>query len=536
MTGGWLTKNARALIGLLAALAGFLLGYAGFATFLPTSTIQAGTKTTDLVYYTLQLFLLDAAPLQTATNLPVTLEIARFLAPASTAFGLVVGAWTVYRSTYHAVRSRQLHDHTVVLGQGAQARLIARAVVAEGASCAVVGTEAMTVAGAVAVEGDPSDPAVLREARIDAAREVMIVSGESTRNVDIAASVREALDGGSHAPACFLEMRSPEFAVALAAHELTSPSAVHLEFFDPTTRAVRRLFDRHLTALRGDVVLIGSGETYDAARTELGRRCERPGRDMKPSYLTPSEVRSIVPSEGLHLVVVVVDGDESAVALGLRVLRQVRGRPVGVVVATHSSTALGARITPQDVAASGYGGAELHLFNVAEEAYALAALRRGLYEELARAAHESYVEQARARGETTHTNPSTVSWSHLDEDLRTENLAQAHAFGRYLRTLPAVVVPDDGHGEEFAFAGGEVERRAEDEHVRWRKSKEARGWKTGARNDVEKKHPDLVDWSDLDETARQKDRDAVLAIPGHLSRIGLRVVRVAPGDQPAANS
>lgn len=531
MAGRWLLKNARALVGLLAALVAFLLGYLGFATFLRRSpTITAGQNPTDLVYYTLQLFLLDAAPLQTATNLPVTLEIARFLAPASTAFGLAVGARAVYRSTYHAVRSRQLRDHTVVLGQGTQARLIARAVIAEGSSCAVVGTGPVTVPGAITVEGDPSDPAVLREARIDAAREVMIVSGENTRNVDIAASVRELLDSDSRPPACFLEMRSSEFAVALAAHELTSPSAVHLEFFDPTTRAVRRLFDVHLTAPRGRVVLIGSGPTYEAARIELERRRERPDRHLEPSYLAPDDVRAIVPSEDLQLVVVVVDGDEAAVALGLGVLRQVRGRPVGVVVATHSSTALGAKISPRDVAASGYGGAELHLFNVAEEAYALAALRQGLYAELARAAHEAYVEQARARGEQGKSS-STVPWSQLDEDLRTENLAQAHAFGDYLRSIPAVVVPDDGHGDEFAFQGDEVERRAKEEHARWRESKEGRGWTKGPRNDERKTHPDLVDWSELDETARQKDRDAILAIPGHLRRIGLRVVRVEPRDE-----
>src|SRR5215211_6348135 len=72
---------ARIVFTALAVLA-VILGYVGLAEFLPGQPEYRDAGFLDIVYYDLQLFVLDSAPLQQATNLPVTLQVARFAAPA----------------------------------------------------------------------------------------------------------------------------------------------------------------------------------------------------------------------------------------------------------------------------------------------------------------------------------------------------------------------------------------------------------------------------------------------------------------------
>ena len=77
----------------------------------------------------------------------------------------------------------------------------------------------------------------------------------------------------------------------------------------------------------------------------------------------------------------------------------------------------------------------------------------------------------------------------------------------------------------------EVEKLAPLEHQRWMDQRKADGWKqSSVRNDAKKRHPDLVDWSVLPETSRNKDRDAVRNLQTTyetaLADLGLQIVRL----------
>ena len=65
---GRLSWSAR-IVFTVVAVAAFILGVVGFHQYLPDHP-EYGRDLFDLVYYSLQLFVLDAAPLQTATDLP----------------------------------------------------------------------------------------------------------------------------------------------------------------------------------------------------------------------------------------------------------------------------------------------------------------------------------------------------------------------------------------------------------------------------------------------------------------------------------
>jgi hypothetical protein len=72
------------------AVVAFALGYIGLSDFLShQKTPQFGQSWADIVYYDVQLFVLNSAPAQSAGPFPVALGIARFLAPAATAVATV---------------------------------------------------------------------------------------------------------------------------------------------------------------------------------------------------------------------------------------------------------------------------------------------------------------------------------------------------------------------------------------------------------------------------------------------------------------
>ena len=64
------------------------------------------------------------------------------------------------------------------------------------------------------------------------------------------------------------------------------------------------------------------------------------------------------------------------------------------------------------------------------------------------------------------------------------------------------------------------------EHERWMEEKSDKGWTCGARDDSKKIHPCLVDWDELSESDKDKDRVTVKIIPELLASIGFEVVKI----------
>ncbi len=77
-----------------------------------------------------------------------------------------------------------------------------------------------------------------------------------------------------------------------------------------------------------------------------------------------------------------------------------------------------------------------------------------------------------------------------------------------------------------------VEAMAQYEHERWRKAKLAAGWRLGRVRDPRKRlHPDLVNWDDLPEIERQKNRHYIHQLPVLLARIGFQMDHTMRGRE-----
>jgi voltage-gated potassium channel Kch len=548
------------------ALGALILGYVGLRQFLE-SRPQYGTGVLDLIYWDLQLFVLDSAPLQTGGELPVALQIARFAAPAATLSALYATARAVLSGRITLVRARYARRHTIVCGTGPPLVFLAKRLVAEGRQVVMIEPEAPADISAsglppqvLRLRGDPRDPEVLRAAAVRQALEVMALTTDSAVNGEIAVAVRALAVGIAPGPECYAEVADPALCAELAARAVGAGRStdVQVMFFSRHDRAARRLLDRYPVApvgrmASGDhvaVVIVGDGPLKDALIKELSRRWSQHtgvASDGPPlATKTASETFEMQTAAGLQVesgdngrvtpshVFICLDDDATAIRAGLKVSRLLGPGVRHLVVATPVSTVFGRELAgvvhPAEamptVETGPSGSARLTFHNVTETVYAPEALRRGDVEDIARAAHDAYVNACRNRGETPETNPSMVPWDALPDFKREDNRDQAADIGRKLAAIGATVVPALGHEAPIAFDDDEVELLAHMEHDRWLRRRRAGGWSYAAvKNETARQHPDVVSWDELTERSRDKDRSAVREIPGQLRTAGFAIVR-----------
>jgi hypothetical protein len=156
-------------------------------------------------------------------------------------------------------------------------------------------------------------------------------------------------------------------------------------------------------------------------------------------------------------------------------------------------------------------------------------IREDLADQLARAIHQAYLKNRAGHGDSSRLNQSMRPWEELPDDLRQANLAQAAHIGTKLDAIDCAVVPESAAAPVFAFTRAEIEMLAEMEHLRWAQERRAQGYVHGPDREG-KQHPDLVDWSHLSESVREKDRDAVRELPLILRQAGFDILRMPPSS------
>jgi hypothetical protein len=149
-------------------------------------------------------------------------------------------------------------------------------------------------------------------------------------------------------------------------------------------------------------------------------------------------------------------------------------------------------------------------------------------EELARAAHQGYCAESKARGDTPTTNNALRPWEELPEDLRDANRAQVADIPNKLHMIGYELAPSHGlRPSEINLTDAQVEELAIREHDRWMNDRFIHGWTYSPRRDNARKyHPLLVSWDKLSEPEKEKDRDTIRNLPRLIERAGFRVRKV----------
>lgn len=154
-------------------------------------------------------------------------------------------------------------------------------------------------------------------------------------------------------------------------------------------------------------------------------------------------------------------------------------------------------------------------------------------EELAAAIHENYRHNA-AEKKWAVTTEINKPYSELPLDAQASNCAAARRIPDLLSLIDYKIDPNENPNDE-SWTGslreriaGLRERLAQGEHLGWMAERRANGWNFAkVRNDDLKLHNLLVDWRDLSETDKNKDRENMDAIPKILKLARYKAVPVS---------
>jgi hypothetical protein len=538
-----------------------VFGLIGMHDYANRPAYDGGHGWLDLIYYTLQLFVLGSAPLDSGGALPWTLQVARFLAPAATVYALFEAGRTVFLRQWRAWRQRHLHGHAIVIGDTPIAQAITKDLRRKGT--------------AVISLSEHSGPA-LAGAGVAGARVVYAAvddSADGAVNVLTAAAVVASERRRGTAPIKVYAMVSdPAFALGVRARRIgrVAGGAALVDFFSVDELAARELVRQDATLFQpgspARIVVAGLSVFGRALVSELARAWSlSPRRDERLVVTLIDPHADQVGAELRDRWAAIADRCELRpinAALSDTAWQQVDGSPHRVYLCQSDEyEAMRSALTVTDMwrvpegalvlrvdrlgpiadAFSDHAGALLD--DIADSLRIISPSRllydgtdvtklisEDLIELLAQAIHRRYLTGRLDSGQAMGSEPAMRPWPDLEEQYRDANRAQARDIQAKLARLGCTIGPRGGRAAGIDPAM--VELLAIDEHERWMANRKSNGWTYGPqRNEETRQHPSMVDWAMLSESERDKDRSAIVGIPSVLADAGLQIVRLRAGVQ-----
>jgi hypothetical protein len=572
----WLDRNYWAVVGIMWALA-LGLGYWGWVKHFR----ELGEPRTlwDLLYLTLQLFTVESGSVFQAV--PWQLDIARFLAPATTLYTALAALTLIFRDQLQMVRVRLLREHVVICGLGRRGLLLAQAFRARNVPVVVIehdtGNDRITPCrehGAIVLYGDASDQEVLRGAGVHRASSIIAVCGEDGTNAEIAVDCRDLVAHRRGEPLkCVAQIEDPELCHLLKDLEFTMAEAdsFRLEFFNSHIRGAKLVIEEHPPFERSTpgiahLLIIGIGRMGEnvavhAAKlwrnqglSETGRLritlIDRIATDKRKLILLKNPLLADVcdlsacdldvhsseffagaflydnrGERDVTIVYVCLDNDAKALAAALALLKHLRGRHVPIVVRTTREGGLSTLFQGTEEARQTLGA--LHAFGLLEKTCKPELVLGGTHEILAKAMYEEHAD----RGCLGHSGPAAAvsgSWQSLSDGHQDMYRRRADRVGEMIRAVGCnLETLGQWDAEVFAFTAEEetaLAKRLHDcvlEELRQGNVPIPPGF-GGMQPD-----PDLtpVRWERRSDRVKEAYKAEIRRLPGFLARVDLQVYR-----------
>ncbi len=556
---------------LLGVLTIFALGFVGLYQLNPDSLRD---QPADSVYRILQLFF-GEGDWTLEQPIPVTLQLARFLAPIVAVGSLLLlfaeGLWVGLVN----LKARTYRDHIVIVGlsdaafaliQNCRDRNISVVVVEHQSDNRLIpACRSMRIP--VFIGDGRHTPSLLR-ARIHRASCLVSFIDNDDDNVELSLRVQEQLEetrNDQRPLKVVLQVKDMQLGARLEGYPkfFEYPQNMEVRFFNPDEQASRELFSDYFPDVYADALGLSAVHIVIVGYETLGRHVlmtalkqahfgnderlivtvldpqahdaqemfERQCPDanltsdvrFRNTGLSPEELRNNADRLNVGDATMIVsaigsDSDNLTMALALRqmaLLKQVPNAPI--FVGLRNSGGL-ARLVE-----SGQGGPEipdgLYPFGMTESLMRVDRIVNERLDEIAIAMHEKYLETL---GKPAVSQPSHRPWGMLPEIYRGENRAQADHVSVKLRSEGYRLVRER---TEFTFSEDEVEHLASMEKNRWNAWRTSMGWAYGEhRSDLARVHPGLKSWHTTSEAEREFDLNAVRELPALLARVGLGVM------------
>lgn len=501
-------------------------------------------------------------------------KTARWLA-AGVTIATIAKVWSaLFRTQVGVLSSRWKNGHAVICGLGEAGTAVALAL--REAGIAVVGIDRAEASGArrfrtrglSALIGDARDDVTLRMAGVQRARFLVALCGDDEINAEVLTSARRILGSEHRRPlTCVVHvsdltlrrlMRGAEFA--------TGPDdPIRLQCVNLEERGARAMLAERPPPRTGagggppHVLLVGLGRFGESVLLRLARhwalqdgtgklvlsvidgkaaeRCDdlfarqralATRCDVHPISVSTRSAEfesgrvwaQIAQRAPVDAIYVCLADTESAIAAALALHAHGGGRPIPITVRTRRELGLASLL------AGGPIGLEesLRVFPLLARTCTADLVLRGVNERIAEALHEGYRQRA-AEMRELRDEKALVRWSELSDELREANRVRADQVAALLRDAGLRLAPlMDWDAQPVELDAARVERLAEREHGRWLERRRREGWNHGPeRNEERKTTPLLVEWSELAESERERNRAEIRALPAVLALADLAI-------------
>jgi hypothetical protein len=550
----------------LTAVTALILGILGF------TEIYLERGPLDILYLALQLFVMESGFVD--GYVPITLDFARFLAPAVTAYTASKALAVVFRDQLQMVRLKTTQGHTVIAGLGRSGMFFTEAFRKAAHRVVVIEQnddndqlEQCRDLGALTLIGDARNPDILSKARIKHAKHLICVAGDDGINAEIAVQAGDVLSNHREALTSLIHIVDSQLCQLLRKQEFMTKktSSLRVEFFNVYESSVRQLLEQHPAfdsnenpsllviglGQMGESVLLGLSRMWIRQRKEssdklqitvLDRIAKKKVEALKVRFpyvernclITPLDMeissaeffeRSFLRNPSPASIYVCLDNDSLVLSTAL-LLKQWLPSAKSIFVRMSHQHGL-ATLLRQSTGTR--DESKLIPFGAAEQICTPALLTGGIKEILARVIHEEFVNNLRKQGATRETHAACCPWEELPDWLKESNRTQADHIGEKLKRVGCDVISfSNEDAEQFLFTTEEIEILARMEHDRWMQERTGDGWKYAAgEKDAEKKtSPYLIPYDQLPDTVKDYNRNTIRELPRFLARAGYQIYRI----------
>ena len=565
-----------AVLGTLAAG----LGYAGLEEYFAGLNEKRGRW--DIAYHILCLFVVETG--EVAGPVPLTLDIARLLAPVVAAWAVIKTFAILFGEQILLIRLLFWRDHVVVCGLGRKGARFAEDCLRKGLR--VVGIEHDEANSAIrscrrkgipVLLGSATDAALLRKAGAHRARHVIAVCGPDGVNIETAVQVQRLVEERvtlvSSPVVCYVHLADLNLCAIFRQHGVLTEDEARFEarVFNVYEIAAREFLDRHPfendwpvdRTVPSHLIIAGFGRMGEALALQAARIAhyahghslrvtviDLHAEDRKnaflgayPHFLDVCQTEFVIAdAAGIkmaeHLtqlaargdsalrVVVCLDDDADSLVTALRIVAQMRTEGIRVFARMFDTAGLAALVTRATQPSAWLS--QVKPFGVIGEICSMDLLINAPTDTLARAFHQHYVADQSSKGKSSD-DPSMQSWDRLDPGLKDSNRQLADHLPVKLRAINCYLAPLDSKTDAdrvMKISAAEVELLARIEHERFVAERVLAGWSPGRKDPARRTSPHLKDWTRLPKKVKDIDRAFVAAIPELVARAGLGVYRV----------
>lgn len=548
-----------------------------------------GRSIYDFAYLSVQMFALQVGDMPGAKCWEF--ETARWLSPAVAAYALLLAIASIFYEQINLVKLFFYKRHVIICGLGAKGSMLASKFLNDGKKVVIIESDAHNEhidhfrdEGAIVINGTANEANALIQARAASARYLIAITGDDGINTEIAVQVNKLMKNTKSSLSSFIHITDSKLCNFFQMNGFQSgeQSNSNMEFFNFYYVGSKLLLNKYPIKNRDKekqdnchILIIGLGRIgenllIDAARS-WQKKFHETGNKLKVSIidinaknrlkLLTARISELDKICDIKLFQLNIDSEDflkadfllddsgkcivdkiyislkhdsecmyAALHLSNFISTLIPETDVPIIAKMNNSRGLGAVLQSQNYENKETGVFKnVKVFSFLEETCTPRLVINGNYERLARAFHAMFVKKKKKAANFSADDPSAAPWEALNEDYRRSHLVLAKNIFIVLKEFGYKVSIKTNWDENLNFPDGAVVRMAARIHNLWVEDRRSAGWKfaPGAKNQHAKTNPNLVDFNQLSEEAKQFDLDVVKALPALLTKSGIQITEQA---------